>query len=620
MCGLIRPSQCWSPPQRWWWDTRTVNENLGSEISVGTFDFDDRLPRLPIPTLDETCKRFLERCAPLLTAEQLAVTEAAVEEFLAPDSPARMWQEEIERFDRMPGVHSWLDAFWASRHLGYRDSIAFNANSFFLFTDSEHGQFERAAELISRTAAYKLELDAELVSPVVLRGRRQSMYQNRYLFGTTRIPGIECDSVRSAYNAGEPGPSTASHIVVLFRRHAFRLDIIADDGTPYSVQDVMAGLDAIKATDAAVTPSPGALTTTSRVTWATARQALIEDSDNAAGLETIETALFCVALEDFVPEDERAACRQLMHGDGGNRWYDKALTFIVFADGRGGLNIEESGLDGTTVASFCDAVLGGSTTISAEKTGRVPAVSPIEFHLNHYLQKEIRQASADFSRQVDETVTEVVTIGDFGSDTAKRLGVSPDALVQTAFQLAHQRSRGFLGSTYESVAVRHYRNGRTEALRAVTSEVVRFVALMDDPTATAGARAEALRAAVEAHVANTRDCQAGRAPERHLVELQRIQRHCGDDALALYESPGWKILRDDYLSTSSVSSANVRFFGFGPISTRCIGIGYTLQSGRLDIHLSAFRETEQQMQRFALVMSAVISELSDLLKTAVIAQ
>jgi carnitine O-acetyltransferase len=592
-----------------------VNDNLAAEMSVGTFDYDEQLPRLPIPTLEETCELFLERCSPLLSDEELTATAATVAQFLALDSPARIWQGEIEQFDRTPGVHSWLDAFWASRHLGYRDSIAFNANSFFLFTDSEHGQLERAAELIACTAAYKLELDAEMVSPVMLRGRPMSMHQNRYLFSTTRIPGIECDAVRSA----EPGTSTARHIVVHFRRYAFRMDILAADGTPYPIEDLIAGLDEIRGADPAGDPSPGALTTQPRAAWATTRQALMEDPGNVAALETIETALFCVALEDFAPQDEISACSQLLHGDGGNRWYDKALTFIVFADGRAGVNIEESGLDGTTVASFCDAALANVTAISADKPGRAPTISPIEFRLNGDLQQDIRQASADFDKQAGETATEVVTFDTFGSDTAKSFTISPDALVQVAYQLAHQRSRGMLGSTYESVAVRHYRHGRTEALRAVTPEVVRCVTLMNDSTATATARAEALRAAAGAHVAHIRDCQAGRAPERHLADLQRIQRNHGDKPLAIFESPGWRILRDDYLSTSAVSSVNVRFFGFGPATAQCISMGYIVLPGGLNIYLSASKGIEQQMRKFAHAISVAIPELCDLLEMTSVA-
>ncbi|MFI5541909.1 choline/carnitine O-acyltransferase [Nocardia sp. NPDC051900] len=592
-----------------------MSEKPVGEMSGSTFDYDDELPRLPIPTLEETCERFLERCSPLLTDEELMVTTAAVDQFLALDSPARTWQAEIERFDRTPGVHSWLDAFWTSRHLGYRDSIALSANSFFLLTDSEHGQLERAAELIARATAYKLELDAEMISPVILRGRPVSMHQNRCLFSTTRIPGIEFDAVRSAHSAGEPGSSTVRHIVVHFRRQAFRMDVLAADGTPHRIEDLIAGLDAIRGADPAAEPSPGALTTQPRAAWARARQALLEDPDNAAALETIETALFCVALEDFAPRDERSACNALLYGDGENRWYDKALTFIVFADGRAGVNIEESGLDGTTVAGFCDAILANATAISADRPGRAPEISPIEFRFDEDLRHEIRQAAADFGKQAGEIATEVVTFDDFGSDTAKRLGISPDALVQVAYQLAHQRSRGFLGSTYESVAVRHYRHGRTEALRAVTPEVVRFVALMNDSTATHTARAEALRAAAGAHVANTRECQAGRAPERHLVELQRIQRQHGEKPLAIYESPGWRILRDDYLSTSAVSSVNVRFFGFGPPTADCIGIGYILQAGSFGVHLSGSKGIEQHMLEFAHAISVAVPELCALLET-----
>ncbi|WP_328406853.1 choline/carnitine O-acyltransferase [Nocardia sp. NBC_00403] len=596
-----------------------VNENLAAERSVSTFGNDEQLPRLPIPTLEDTCERFLERCSPLLTAEELTVTVAAVEQLLASDSPARTWHAEIERFDRTPGVHSWLDTFWTSRHLGRRDRIALNANFFFLFADSAHGQLERAAELIARTAAYKLELDAETVPPVMLRGRPLSMHQNRYLFSTTRIPGIECDTVRSPYSAAEPGPSTARHIVVHFRRQAFRLDILAADGTPYPVEDLIAGLNSIRGTDPTVEFSPGALTTKPRAAWATTRQALIEDPDNLAALETIETALFSVALEDSAPQNELSACNQLLYGDGGNRWYDKALTFIVFVDGRAGVNIEHCGLDGTTVLSFCDAVLASSTATPADKPGQAPAIAPIEFRLNEHLQQDIRYSAADFDKQAAETATAVVTFDDFGSDTAKRLGISPDALVQVAYQLAHQRARGLLGTTYESIAMRHYRHGRTEALRAVTPEVVRFVALMNDSTATATARAEALRAAAGAHVARARDCQAGRAPERHLAELQRIQRQLNAEPLAIYESPGWTILRDDYLSTSSVPSANIRFFGFGPTTAQCIGIGYVLLPGSLNIYLSAPQAIEQHMRQFAHALHVAIPELCDLLVPASVA-
>ncbi|MGP3998582.1 choline/carnitine O-acyltransferase [Streptomyces sp. 8N706] len=51
-------------------------------------------------------------------------------------------------------------------------------------------------------------------------------------------------------------------------------------------------------------------------------------------------------------------------------------------------------------------------------------------------------------------------------------------------QLAYQRAKGHLGATYESIATRQFRHGRTEAMRVVTPEMRDFVAGMTDPDAS----------------------------------------------------------------------------------------------------------------------------------------
>src|SRR5947207_10522983 len=86
-------------------------------------------------------------------------------------------------------------------------------------------------------------------------------------------------------------------------------------------------------------------------------------------------------------------------------------------------------------------------------------------------------------------------------------------------------------------------------MRVVTPEVTRFVTVMDDPAADSETRRAAFRAAAEAHVRRARECQAGQAPEQHLWELQMIQNRRGGEPLALYTTPGWLVMRDDYLST-----------------------------------------------------------------------
>ncbi|WP_141577871.1 choline/carnitine O-acyltransferase [Actinomadura sp. WMMA1423] len=595
--------------------------NAGEELSSRTFGNEERLPRVPLPALDATCERFLEWCAPLLTADELAGTESALASFARPDGPGRALHAELERYEASEGVRSWLDTFWPYRYLGRRDRIALNANFFFLFKESPEGQAERAAGLIAGALDYKLRLDREEIPPVVQRGRPLSMAQNRFLFSTTRIPGAEQDTVRAPYGAEWPGPSGARHIVVFYRGNMVRMDVLGPDGAPHTLDELRAGLAAVMKAESAPEPSAGHLTTKARAEWAASREALLA-LGNAEALDDIETALFCVCLEDFVPADDLDACDHLLHGDSANRWFDKAVSFIVFADGTAGINVEHCGLDGTTILSFVDALLSEAPEKLSERSGAraqgLPVTEAIEFTLDDALRSDIRDAASAFAGYAAATATTAVSFDNFGTDDIKRLKMSPDAFVQMAYQLAHKRAKGRIGATYESIATRQYRNGRTEAMRVVTPEVLRFVEAMDDPSAGPALRRDAFRAAADAHVRRAKECQAGQAPEQHLWELQLIRKRRGaelgvTEPLPLFDSPGWLVMRDDYLSTSSAPSVNIRYFGFGSTSEQCIGVAYVLLPDRFNLYLSTPRPVEDAMREFAVRLREAVRELRELL-------
>lgn len=598
---------------------------MNDEWSTRTFGNEDRLPRVPLPTLAETCTRFLDWCGPLLTTEQLAETAAEVDAFQRGDGP--VLHAELQRFDASDGVHSWLDTFWPYRYLGRRDRIALNANFFFLFNDDPgQDQLDRAAGLIAASVAYKLRLDQELVPAIVQRGQPLSMEQNKFLFSETRIPGRVQDTVRVPYSEQWPGPSRERHIVVTFGGNMFRMDVLGADGVPYTLDDLRAGLAevrAVGATRATTDRSVGHLTTKARAEWAASRERLIAlDPGNAAALDTVETALFFVCLEDFAPTSRLHACDQLLHGDSGNRWFDKALSLIVFRDGRAGINVEHCGLDGTTILSFVDALLGAPAAELSRQSGAVsqgpPTIGPISFVLDADLRADIAAAAASFADYAANTATTTVSFDDFGTKRAKALGMSPDAFAQLAYQLAHQRAKGLVGATYESISTRHWRRGRTEAMRVVTPEVLTFVSTMDDPAADGDTRRAAFRAAARAHVGRARECQAGNAPEQHLWELLLIQHRRGAEigisqAPALFQTPGWRIMRDDYLSTSSAPSTSIQYFGFGSTSSRCIGIAYVLLPERFNLYLSTPRPVAAEMYEFADRLREAVRELDELL-------
>lgn len=596
--------------------------------STRTFGNEHRLPRVPLPTLEESCEKFVAWCAPLLTAGELAATKNAVASFRGPGGPGAKLHAALERYNASDGVHSWLDEFWRSRYLGRRDRIALNANFFFLFKDAGQGQMERAAGLIAAAVNYKRQLDKELVAPIVQRGQVLSMEQNKFLFSATRIPGPVQDTVRAPYTEEWPGASPARHIVVFFRGCMFRVEVLGSAGLPHALDDLVAGLRAIMKLGAMGPPpdsSVGHLTTKARAEWAASREALLAcHQGNAKALDAVETALFCLCLEDFAPRNTLEACDHLLHGDSGNRWFDKAVSLIVFEDGTAGINVEHCGVDGTTMLSFVDALLSASAKEHSRQSGArsqgVPAVEAIEFVLDDGLRADVRAAAASFAAYEAATATSILSFEDFGSTRAKQLRISPDAFVQMAYQLAHKRAKGLVGATYESIATRQYRHGRTEAMRVVTPEVVRFVAVMDDPAADVATRRAALRAAAEKHVERAKECQAGQAPEQHLWEMQLIQKRRGEDLgvtepPALYGTAGWLKMRDDYLSTSSAPSTNIKYFGFGSTSRRCIGVGYVLLPDRFNLYLSTPLPVADKMFAFAGKLREAIGELQDLLST-----
>lgn len=98
----------------------------------------------------------------------------------------------------------------------------------------------------------------------------------------------------------------------------------------------------------------GVLTSENRDTWAAVREHLI-DTHNESALDTIDSALFVLALDDeanYSADDPVPIVQNMLHGDANgyvNRWFDKSFTLIVCKDGNAGINFEHSWGDGMRI-------------------------------------------------------------------------------------------------------------------------------------------------------------------------------------------------------------------------------------------------------------------------------
>ena len=100
-----------------------------------------------------------------------------------------------------------------------------------------------------------------------------------------------------------------------------------------------------------------AMTAATRTIWAEVREDNFSEGINKASLDEIEKSLFLVVLDTNAPTSWRERGSLIMHGNGGNRWFDKSVSLIVFENGHAGLNAEHSWADAPVVAHMWEHCL-----------------------------------------------------------------------------------------------------------------------------------------------------------------------------------------------------------------------------------------------------------------------
>jgi carnitine O-acetyltransferase len=233
------------------------------------------------------------------------------------------------------------------------------------------------------------------------------------------------------------------------------------------------------------------LTSLPRSEWADARQELLESSrKNAAALHIIDSALFVLVLDDFIPEDVHSAAANMLHGTNQlddhtnlqigtclNRWYDK-LQLIVCKDGTSGINFEHSSIDGHTALRFVSDMYAETIITFAESIvdlihgrGRIQHIveatlqrAAIEkvnkldvlpkkllFEVPDKVMDRIYFAETSLCDNLVSTDTYVLEFSGFGMALMKKNNFSPDSLVQMSIMLAYYTLYGKLVCTYEPV-------------------------------------------------------------------------------------------------------------------------------------------------------------------------
>jgi len=433
-----------------------------------------------------------------------------------------------------------------------------------------------------------------------MRGAPLDMHQFSRVFGMTRVPGQGADSLVQARGS--------RHILVLRKGRTFTLPLFTADGRQHSLDELQSLVGAVVEMadgplfEAADAPPISVLTSMERDAWAETRSVLQSNPTNCNSLAAVEEALFCLALDDSSPADKQEVGQLALCGTGRNRWYDKALTLIVFENGRSGMNCEHTPVDAMTITSIflkvidrASALLSGDPAVLQRRAPPLPArcSRPVAlgWEVDAKLAATLEVASADIGKLADNVELRVLQFRHFGKGLIKRAKLHPDFFMQMAIQLAYFRLHHKSVATYETGHTRAFYHGRTDTVRTLSLDSQAFVRAMCSPAVDAQSRYAALRTACQTHAAQVERVLTGQGIDRHLLGLYIVAALQGETP-ALFSDKAYKLtggMGNYVLSTSNVGYTPM-FGGFSPMTADGYGVCYAMLEGRLNMSITTWRD------------------------------
>ncbi|XP_063456578.1 palmitoyl thioesterase CPT1C isoform X2 [Pan paniscus] len=565
---LLEPHGAMSSPTKTW----LALVRIFSGRHPMLFSYQRSLPRQPVPSVQDTVRKYLESVRPVLSDEDFDWTAVLAQEFLRLQASLLQWYLRLKSWWASNYVSDWWEEFV---YLRSRNPLMVNSNYYmmdFLYVTPTPLQAARAGNAVHALLLYRHRLNRQEIPPTLLMGMRPlCSAQYEKIFNTTRIPGVQKDYIRHLHDS--------QHVAVFHRGRFFRMGTHSRNSllSPRALeQQFQRILD---------DPSPAcpheehlaALTAAPRGTWAQVRTSL--KTQAAEALEAVEGAAFFVSLDaepaGLTREDPAASldayAHALLAGRGHDRWFDKSFTLIVFSNGKLGLSVEHSWADCPisghmwefTLATECFQ-LGYSTDghCKGHPDPTLPQPQRLQWDLPDQIHSSISLALRGAKILSENVDCHVVPFSLFGKSFIRRCHLSSDSFIQIALQLAHFR----------------------------------------DPQCLA-----LFRVAADKHQALLKAAMSGQGVDRHLFALYIVSRflHLQSPFLTQVHSEQWQ------LSTSQIPVQQMHLFdvhnypdyvssggGFGPADDHGYGVSYIFMGdGMITFHISSKKSSTKTVRQ-----------------------
>uniref|UniRef100_A0A8C0FXU6 Carnitine O-palmitoyltransferase 1, muscle isoform n=1 Tax=Chelonoidis abingdonii TaxID=106734 RepID=A0A8C0FXU6_CHEAB len=540
------------------------------------YSFQTSLPKLPVPSVEATIRRYLESVHPLLKDEKYRKMEVLAQAFQQHTAPRLQKYLVLKSWWATNYVSDWWEEYV---YLRGRGPIMVNSNYYimdFLYVTPSPLQAARAGNIVHSILLYRRKLDREEIPPVMALGIvPMCSFQMERMFNTTRIPGMESDTLQHLLDS--------KHLAVYHKGRFYKLWLY-QGGKLLKPRDLELQFQRIL--DDPSPPQPGeeklaALTAGERVPWAKARARFFSQGKNKVSLDAIERAAFFLALDEEAHGYKRGRedsmdsyAKSLLHGRCYDRWFDKSFTLVVYKNGKVGTNAEHTWADAPIMGHLWEVmwVRGGSAKSPAPN---IPCP-----HYSYRVAKAL----------ADDVDFHCFQFSNFGKGLIKRFKISPDAFIQISLQLARFQDKGSFCLTYEASMTRLFREGRTETVRSCTRESTAFVRSMMDPAQGVSVTHQ------------LRMISAERGSVQVLAEPWR---------LSTSQTPQQQIKMFDMEKNQDLVSSGG---GFGPVADDGYGVSYIIAGENLiTFHISSkFSSPETDSRRFGRNIRQAMLDIADL--------
>ncbi|EAS45715.1 choline/carnitine O-acyltransferase [Photobacterium profundum] len=589
-----------------------------------TFSCQKELPIMPVPSLNKTCHKLIEWAEPLLTQKEQTRTKKVIDQFLQPGGEGEKLQNELIKWGSKHAPSNWSAAAWQDIYLESRGPLAINSNVFYYLKSKLDvktcSQANIAAALIVSIYNFISLIDKKELTVDMQKDMPLCMNQYKNLFSSIRIAQQGMDKFKVS--------SSRKHIVAMHNQRIFQVDILDEKGNVRSPSSIESDLDCIISISGEG-QNVGVLTTMPRDTWAKSRANLLQISiNNRESMTVIEDAAFVLCLDENTPDEINEVSKQLLHGDGSDRFFDKSLQFIVFKNGKTGINFEHTGVDGSVMLRLVAHIYDTIDKVSVDEKDAftdtegslAQRVKEVEFDLGSVLTQTTRAAVDLFVQHSANNQIRVLNFKPFGKNQIKQFGVSPDAFVQLALQLAEHKLYGKCYSAYEAVMTRTFLDGRLDVLYTVTPESMAFIHNIRTPDCSIQAKIDSLIQATRVHVERANECRFGHGIYTHLLALKyryKVAGHdIGIDTLPeIFTNEGYQALTHSVVCTSTTSEYGVELAGYGPLVDDGFGIRYFKRNDSICFNITSRTDMQDKLDLMRVYIEQSLLEMADLMRS-----